>query len=172
MTHNLVLLADRLVGMVVAQGALLEPLWAATLGIGFFGKIARLLTALVDEELGKVHVSLVADDAGELHEREFDLLVAAVARHLAGAEALDHVVGRAAHDIQELALAGSLVVGDGRFDRLACAVEFLEVAQVAPFPLGLDALEDGVEVAVGFRSRSYMSMMASAWASRSGLGLR
>ena len=43
-------------------------------------EIMRLLAALVDEVLGEIEIFLLAGDAGELDQRQLDLLVAAIAR--------------------------------------------------------------------------------------------
>ena len=147
---DLALLAHRLVRLAVFVGLLDEVGRVAAVADRFLGEVVRLLAALVDEELGEVEIALLAGDAGELDQRQFDLLVAAVAAELAfaGAEDRVDVVGIAAHDVEQLALAGGLEVGDRRLDQVAGAVELVVVAQVGPAAAGLDALEPGVEIAV------------------------
>ena len=68
---------------------------------------------------------------------------------LVGAEDGVDVVGQLAGHVQELALAGGLVVGDGRLDQVAGAVQFVAVLDVLPAILRLDEGVIGVEVAVG-----------------------
>jgi hypothetical protein len=78
--------------------------------------------------------------------------MAAIAAHLAfgrgGRRGCDHVVGIAAHDVEQLALAGGLEIGDRALDQVAGAIEFVMVAQVGPATAGLDALEPGIQIAV------------------------
>ncbi len=110
----------------------------------------RLGAALVDEELRKVEILLLARHARKLDERELDLLMAAITRDLpfAAPEDRDHVVRKAAHDVEKLALAGRLVIGDGSLDQMAGAIELVVVAQIGPAPVGLHALEPGIEISV------------------------
>ena len=63
---------------------------------------------------------------------------------LVGAEDRVDVVGELAGHVQQLALAGRLVVGDRRLDQMAGAVKLVVVLHVLPAFLRLDQGEIGV----------------------------
>ena len=67
----------------------------------------------------------------------------------AGAEGGVDVVGEPAHDVQQGALAGSLVVGDAGLDHVSGAVQLVAFGQVGPALFRRLHCEIGVEVAVG-----------------------
>ena len=96
---------------------------------------------------GEIEIALLAGRAAELDQRQLDLLMAAIAPLLARLAAEDRgdVIGIAAHDVEQLALAGRLVIGDGGLDQVAGAIELVAVAQIGPALAGLDALEPGVD---------------------------
>ena len=102
--------------------------------------VVRLPAALVHKIPAERQVAPLAGGAVQLHQRQLDFLVAAVAALLAGAGAKDRadVVGVAAGDVQQSALAGGLVVGHGRLDQVAGAVQLVAVAQVGPALVRLD----------------------------------
>ena len=76
--------------------------------------------------------------------------MAAIAPLLAGTRPEHGVdmVGIAAHDVEQLALAGGMEVGDRRLDQMSGAIELVAVAQVRPALARLHADEPGIEVAV------------------------
>ena len=82
--HDLVLLANRLVRLVVLVGLEMEVLWVGATRPRLLVEIVRLMAALVDEVLCQVHIFLLAGDTGQLDQRQFDLLMAAIAALLAG----------------------------------------------------------------------------------------
>ncbi len=111
----------------------------------------RLPAALVHEELGELEIVFPLCDPRQLDERQLDLLVPVIAVHLslAGAEHGGDVIDIAAHDVEQLPLAGGLEVGHRPFDQMSGRVEFVRIAQVGPAQARLDPLEPAVEVAVG-----------------------
>ena len=58
------------------------------------------------------------------------------------------MVGHFAGHVEQLVLAGGLLVGDGRLDQMAGAVQFMAVLDVLPAILRLDERVIGVEIAV------------------------
>ena len=111
MTHRFVLLQHRLVCLAVL---------IRTAGVAAF----------VQEELGLVQILLVARHQVELGQCHFGNLVSRHAHHLsfAFANLAAHAVGIADGDVQEVALARSLVVRNGTLYHVSQVVEF--VAQV------------------------------------------
>ena len=101
--------------------------------------------------------------------------MAAIARLLAGRgpNVSVDMVGIAAHDVEQLAFARGLEIGDRGLDQMAGAVELVAVAQIGPALAGLHADEpanSGSRPAAA--ACANMSMMASIFASRSGLRRR
>lgn len=66
----------------------------------------------------------------------------------AGAEHLNHQVGKFLGDVQQVALAGGLVVGDGRFDQMPAAVQLVAFGQVLSAVFGMFDGDVGVQVSV------------------------
>ena len=85
------------------------------------------LTALVQEELGLVQVFLLARGEIQLREGHFGDLVSRNHPGLAGGGAhfADHAVRIADGDVQEIALAGGLPVGDRALHHVAEVVQFV-----------------------------------------------
>ncbi|MNL51275.1 hypothetical protein D3C87_1743630 [compost metagenome] len=69
-------------------------------------------------------------DPIELDQSQFDFLMGIVAAQLArfGAEGCADVIYGADHHIEEAALAGRLVIGDGTFQQMAHRIHFVQVA--------------------------------------------
>ena len=113
-------------------------------------EVVRLLAAFVDEVPCEIAVTLFVGRAMELDQREFNFFVTAVATFLAflPAEHGRDVIGVPAHHVQELAFAGGFVVGNRALDQMACAIEFMPVAQIGPAFGRSDGGEVGVQVAV------------------------
>jgi hypothetical protein len=149
------MLAHRGVRLAVFVGLLNEIGRIATVADRFFGKEMRFHASFVDEELAEIEIFLLSGHTGELDQCELDFLVATIAAKLAFAptEGLCQVVGIAAHDVEQLALACRLEVSHRGFDQVAGAVEFVMIAQVGPAAVRLDALEPGVQVAAGVLHR-------------------
>ncbi len=107
-TYSLILLHNRLVGLAVFVGA---------------GGVA----SLVEEELCLVEIFLVAGHEIELGKRHFGNLVSGYAYNLSGivADFAAHTVGILDCDVEEVALSGSLVVGDCSFNHVAEVVELV-----------------------------------------------
>ena len=113
-------------------------------------EIVRRAAAAVNEEASCLQVELLAGHAPELHERKLDLLMAGIARKLtlAVAEGLAYEVREPGSDIEQAALAGSVIVGGGSLDEVARAVELVALGEVLPAELGMTDREIGVQVAV------------------------
>ena len=113
-------------------------------------EIVRRAAAAVNEEASCLQVALLAGHAPELHERKLDLLMAGIARKLtlAVAEGPADEVREPGSDIEQAALAGGVIVGDGSLDEVARAVEFVALGEVLPAELGMTDREIGVQVAV------------------------
>ncbi len=152
---DLVLLAHRAVRLAVfvvrIDVALLEQAAAFALGLLDVEIMRRVLAALIDEVGGEVEVLLVAGEPVELHQRQLDLGVPAIALALTGvrpegaADELDVTL----HDVEPAPAAGGLEIGDRAFEHVAGVVELVVVAQVGPAVLGLAVEIPAVEVAVG-----------------------
>lgn len=76
--------------------------------------------------------------------------MAGIARKLtlAVAEGLADEVREPGSDIEQAALAGGVIVGDGSLDEVARAVELVALGEVLPAELGMTDREIGVQVAV------------------------
>ena len=112
------------------------------------GKAGHTPPAL-DERLGQVQVPFPDGDAGELDQGDLDLLVAGRALGTCRAKRLHQQIGGAGGHVEQGPGAGGLVVGDGRFDEVAVAVQFVFDLQVGPAHAGEQQLVVGVQVAVG-----------------------
>ena len=149
-TDDAVLLAHRHVALVVVVGRVpvVGRIGAARPRLDV--EVMRRAAALVDEVAGEIEVAPLAGQPVEPDQRQLDLLVAAIAALLAlvRPEQFRHQVDLAAHDVEQVRLAGRLVVRDGGLDHVADAVELVPVAQVAPLLRRLAALEEAVEIAV------------------------
>ena len=87
----------------------------------------RAGAALVDQEPGEAEVFLLAGDAVHLHQRHLGDLVARPRRALAGTEGVHQQIGGLRRDVEEVLLAGRLVVGGGRLEQVAEVVELVRV---------------------------------------------
>ena len=150
MPHHLVLLAHRDMRLVVFVDAVIPGSRIAAARPRLDVEIMRLAAALVDEIARQIHVPRLAGEAGQLDQRQLDLLVTAIAAKLAlpATEAARDQVGIAAHHIEQPPLARGGGIGDRAFHQMAGAVQLVPVAQVAEPRLGRAALEVAVEVAV------------------------
>ena len=113
-------------------------------------QVVRRAAAAVNEEASRLQVALLARHAPELHERKLDLLMAGIARKLAlaVAEGLADKVCKLRGNVEQAALAGGVIVGDGGLDEVARAVELVALGEVLPAELGMADREIGVQVAV------------------------
>ena len=66
-------------------------------------------------------------------------------------------VGVLDHRVEERALAGGLVVGDGGLHHVPGAVHFMAAAQADPAALHVASGDGGVEIAVGFLGGDYLA---------------
>ena len=151
--ERFLLFRDRLVGLIVGVVLLAWLVVAAVLlstTAVFKLEVERLLAALAHEVFGEVGVALFAGGFGQFDECHFGDFVAGIAMQLAIVEAESgiDVIGETAGRVEQLALAGGLVVGNRAFGQVAEAVQFMMVLQVGEVPV--HAVEDvvGVEVAV------------------------
>lgn len=106
--------------------------------------------ALVNKILREAQVARLACGAIQLNQRQLDLLVAAVAMHLArpAPKGGINVIGVAAHDLQQLTFVGGVMMRDGGLDQVSGAVQLLAISQVGPAPVCLDGEVMGIEVAI------------------------
>ena len=116
----------------------------------------ELPAAVLDEEAGEIEVALIAGSAPELDQGQLDLRVPGIAQAF-GRRAKDriNVVGVASGDVEEVGLAGGLVMRDGGLEHVPGAIEFVAVAEVGP---ALARFLDGVvavEVAVRLLRRRH-----------------
>ena len=114
------------------------------------------LAALVEKELREIEEATLPGRAVELHQADFDLLVAGNVAHPAGPEDAVDQFRVADRHLQQGALAGGLVVGDGGLVQVTDVVQLMADQQVRPareplpfgfHPGGVDGA-GGVEVAV------------------------
>ena len=108
MSHGLVLLEDSLVGLAV--------------GVTDCG-----VTPLVEEELGLVEVLLLSGHGVEFREGHLGDLVSGndACLSFTGSDFTHNAVGVADRYVEEVPLAGRLVVGDGSFDHVTEVVKFV-----------------------------------------------
>ena len=155
MALGLLLLPHRLIRLII--GVLLRLLLLGfftpghTAGVVLPGEVMRQGAPGVNEIPGQLPVLLAAGDLAQAEQRHFGDLMAgiAVALALLRAEAVRHAVGVAAGHLQQLILAGGLVVGHRRLRQMAQAVQLMVILQVGK---GLvHPVKDvvGVQVAVG-----------------------
>ena len=113
-------------------------------------QVVRRAAAAVNEETSRLQVALLARHAPELHERKLDLLMAGIAGDLplAVAEGLADEICELRGNVEQAALAGGVIVGDGGLDEVARAVELVALGEVLPAELGMADREIGVQVAV------------------------
>ena len=99
------------------------------------------------EPIGEVEVFLLSGDVGKLYESEFYFLMSGHPVPFPGTEDPHHMVGHPYGDIEKLALAGCLVIGDGGFREMACAVHLMHLRVRPPLVQAREGVE-GVYVAV------------------------
>ena len=110
----------------------------------------RLVAADVEEELGQLEVPLLAGHLVELDQGQFDLLVAAARPcRLPGPKVASMWSASLTATSRKRPLAGRAVVGHGRLDQVAGAVQLVHRRQVGPPLARLDQRVVGVQVAVG-----------------------
>jgi hypothetical protein len=107
------------------------------------------VAALLDEELGQLQVALLAGEVVELDQGQLDLLVAGGVELLARSEGRVDVVDELQRGVEQVALAGRLVVGDGGLDQVAGTVQLVPHTTIRPTLLGRRKREIRVEVPVG-----------------------
>ena len=154
MAERLILLGHRLVGLIVRVILRLGLLGGGAVQFGpaavLLLEVQRPLAALAHEVRGQVGVPLLAGHLGQAHQRHLRDLVPRVPVQLAllGTEAGGHVVGEAAGRLEQLVLAGALVVGHRALGQMAEAVQLVVVLEVGE--VAVHAVEDvvGVEIAV------------------------
>ena len=150
MPHHLVLLAHRDMRLVVFVDTVIPGRRIAAARPRLDVEVVRLPAALVDEIARQIHVPRLAGEAGELDQRQLDLLVTAIAAKLALAatEGARDQVGIAAHHVEQLPFARGGGIGDRAFHQMAGAVQLVPVAQVAEPSLRSTTLEVAVEITV------------------------
>ena len=86
----------------------------------------------------------------ELDQRQFDLLMAAIAALLAGlrAEGLAHMLDIALQNVEQPASARRQEIGDAALEQMAEIVEFVVVAQIGPALVRLALQVPAIEIAV------------------------
>ncbi len=120
----------------------------------------RMTAAHVDEIFGEFEVALVAGDAVKPDEAHLNDFVSGPEMQLvgSGAEGLAEEVGFLDGDIEEVGLAGGLVVGGGGFEEMARIVKFVAEFGVVHPPVGAGPFvrmcrvdgAGGVKITVGF----------------------
>lgn len=91
--------------------------------------------------------------------------MAGIARKLtlAVAEGLADEICELCGDVEQAALAGRVIVGNGGLDEMACAVELVALGEVLPAKLGMADREICIQVAVRLLGLPMISMSSSAW---------
>ena len=115
-------------GFVVLGVFVPEP---QALACGLALGVARVAAGF-EEELGELDILFVAGHAIELGEAHFDDLVAGRRDVLVPAEGIANEVGALEGDIQQRALAGGLVMGDGGLVEVAEVVKLVAARKIAP----------------------------------------
>ena len=138
MPDGLSLLDDRLVRLIV--GVRLGQVrvrfdrraveFGATTVLGL--EIQRRASAFGDEVARQIQIPAFAGGLVQPHKRHLGDLMPRIAVQLALVASEDrvHVVGEAAGGLEQLVLAGALVVGHGALDQMPQAVQFVVVLQV------------------------------------------
>ena len=109
-----------------------------------------MLTSGLDHPHGQVEVTPLTSGAGELDERQLDLLVPVVAA-LATTPRTELAVDQVrepGHHVEQRLLARGLEVRNARFHEVAGAVQLMRIAQVGEPLTRLDEGEVDIEVAV------------------------
>ena len=151
MTDRLVLLAYGTVRLMVGVGVLARGAVFLCGAQGFFlRKIAGLLSALVDKVRAQLQVFLLAGHFVQAHQRHLGYLMAGIAAALAflRAKVRVHVIGKAAGSLEQLVLAGGLIIRHRALCQMAEAVQLVIVAQIGP--RSVHAVDDvvGIQIAV------------------------
>ena len=113
---------------------------------------AVTVAALVQEPVGKIQVFLFTGGLVQFHQGQFDFLMAWHPVTFTGAEDRHHMVGHTDAHVQQLALAGNLVIGHTRLDHMSGAVHLVPV-HILPAVLQSGEGVEGVDVAVGLLGR-------------------
>ena len=109
------------------------------------------MPSLFEQPVGKVQVFLFVGHLIELDQCQLNLLVAGHPVAFAWSEGVHHVVDHADADIQHLAFACCLVVGDGCFDHVSCTIHLMLV-HIAPTLVQSGQGVERVDVAIGLLS--------------------
>lgn len=119
-------------------------------GFHFLDQIVGLFPADPHEMSGKLQIRAVPRHTVQLDKGKLNLLMAGAAAALAfaGAEHAADQIREAARHIQQAALAGGLVVGDGGFDQVAAAVKLVSLRQILPAVFRMLNGDVGIEIAV------------------------
>ena len=104
--------------------------------------------ALLEQEVGKVEVLLFLRHLVELHQRQFNLLVAGHPVGLARTEEGHHVVSHPPAHVEQFALARSLVVGHSGLNHVAGAIHFVLI-HVGPPVVEPRKRVERVDISVG-----------------------
>ncbi len=140
------------VGLVIIQaeqapigGALRAP------GPGFLFEVVGLFPPLLHEELGEPQVPLIPGHPVEPDQGQLDLFMARVTLFLSLFRAEDgiDVLNQLADHLQELVLPRGFVIGHGRFDKMAGAVQLMVFRQIGPAVFWIHDGVIRVEVAIG-----------------------
>ena len=100
--------------------------------VGRIGLSPMIVPALVQEEPGQVEILPVAGDSVKLAEPDLDLLVSGKGAPLPRPEGANEQVGIFEGNVEEAALAGRDMVGDGRLIHVADVIELVADPQVRP----------------------------------------
>ena len=114
----------------------------------FFYKIVRGLTAHVYKVLRKLLILFVARGAPQTHQCELHLRVARAGARVFLHELLVDAVCILRHDVEQLALAGDLIIRHGSLHHVACTVKLMCLADVRPRFVGTLHGEIGIDIAV------------------------
>ena len=114
----------------------------------FFHEIVRGLTAHVYKVLCKLLILFVARGAPQAHQCELHLRVARVGARVFLHELLVNAVCTLRHDVEQLALAGDLIIRHGSLHHVSCTVKLMCIADVRPHFVGTLHGEIGIDIAI------------------------
>ena len=153
MTYGLLLLINRLVGLVVGNvqlfQAILSPMLPSPLYL-FLIKVAGILSSFLQKIPGHGFILFFSRGMVELHQADLHLLMPrnAVLLPLLGAKSVYDGVCQALRHLQKLILPRGFVIGHSRLHHMAGTVKFMAFVEVLPAVLRLLDDKVGIQIAV------------------------
>ncbi|OPZ66641.1 MAG: hypothetical protein BWY83_02834 [bacterium ADurb.Bin478] len=115
----------------------------------------KVNAAVLDKKTRQIKIARLTGHAPQFNQRQFDLRMAGIPHALArpGSKHRANVIGKTGCHAQQRALAGGLIMGHSRLEKMAGAIELVIIAQISPALVRLVDRVIGVEIPVCLLSR-------------------